>query len=68
MVRDKVLETLRLTASELKSDVSTNSTNPAYLIKSLYSSNLRQIGTVYEDLGGIHEYQLRLTQPNAREA
>ena len=25
------------------------------------------IGTVYEDLGGIHEYQLRLTQPNARE-
>ena len=26
------------------------------------------IGTVYEDLGGIHEYQLRLTQPNAREA
>ena len=31
MVRDRVLETLRLTASELKSDVSTNSTNPAYL-------------------------------------
>ena len=30
LVRDKVLETLRLTASELKSDVSTNSTNPAY--------------------------------------
>ena len=26
------------------------------------------IGTVYEDLGGNHEYQLRLTQPNAREA
>ena len=26
------------------------------------------IGTVYEDLGGIHEYQLRLTQPNARKA
>ena len=26
------------------------------------------IGTVYEDLGGIYEYQLRLTQPNAREA
>ena len=26
------------------------------------------IGTVYEDLGGIHEYQLRLTQPNAKEA
>lgn len=26
------------------------------------------IGTVYEDLGGIHEYQLRLKQPNAREA
>ena len=25
------------------------------------------IGTVYEDLGGVHEYQLRLTQPNARE-
>ena len=25
------------------------------------------IGTVYEDLGGNHEYQLRLTQPNARE-
>ena len=23
------------------------------------------IGTVYEDLGGNHEYQLRLTQPNA---
>ena len=31
LVRDRVLETLRLTASELKSDVSTNSTNPAYL-------------------------------------
>ena len=30
-MRDRVLETLRLTASELKSDVSTNSTNPAYL-------------------------------------
>ena len=30
MVRDRVLETLRLTASELESDVSTNSTNPAY--------------------------------------
>ena len=26
------------------------------------------IGTVYENLGGNHEYQLRLTQPNAREA
>ena len=26
------------------------------------------IGTVYEDLGGVHKYQLRLTQPNAREA
>ena len=26
------------------------------------------IGTVYEDLGGIYEYQLRLTQPNAKEA
>lgn len=26
------------------------------------------IGTVYEDLGGKHEYQLRLAQPNAREA
>ena len=26
------------------------------------------IGTVYEDLGGKHEYQLRLTQPNARKA
>ena len=26
------------------------------------------IGTVYEDLGGKHEYQLRLTQPNTREA
>ena len=26
------------------------------------------IGTVYEDLGGIYENQLRLTQPNAREA
>ena len=26
------------------------------------------IGTVYEDLGGNHEYQLRLTQPNAKEA
>ena len=26
------------------------------------------IGTVYEDLGGNHEYQLRLIQPNAREA
>ena len=31
MVRDRVLETLRLTASELESDVSANSTNPAYL-------------------------------------
>ena len=31
LVRDRVLETLRLTASELKSDVSPNSTNPAYL-------------------------------------
>ena len=31
MVRDRVLETLRLMASELKSDVSPNSTNPAYL-------------------------------------
>ena len=30
MVRDRVLETLRLAASELKSDVSSNSTNPAY--------------------------------------
>ena len=29
MVRDRVLETLCLTASELKSDVSANSTNPA---------------------------------------
>ena len=26
------------------------------------------IGTVYEDSGGNHEYQLRLTQPNAKEA
>ena len=24
------------------------------------------IGTVYEDLGGIHEYQLRLTQPTQK--
>ena len=31
LVRDRVLETLRLMASELKSDVSPNSTNPAYL-------------------------------------
>ena len=31
LVRDRVLETLRLTASELKSDVSSHSTNPAYL-------------------------------------
>ena len=31
LVRDRVLETLRLMASELKSDVSTHSTNPAYL-------------------------------------
>lgn len=30
MVRDRVLETLRLAASELKSDVSASSTNPAY--------------------------------------
>lgn len=30
LVRDRVLETLRLTASELKSDVSSHSTNPAY--------------------------------------
>ena len=29
-MRDRVFETLRLAASELKSDVSTNSTNPAY--------------------------------------
>ena len=26
------------------------------------------VGTGYEDLGGNHEYQLRLTQPNAKEA
>ena len=32
LVRDRVLETLRLTASELKSDVSSHSTNPAYLV------------------------------------
>ena len=31
LVRDRVLETLRLMASEHKSDVSPNSTNPAYL-------------------------------------
>ena len=31
LVRDMVLETLRLTASKLKSDMSTNSTDPAYL-------------------------------------
>ena len=31
LVRDRVLETLRLMASELKSDVSSHSTNPAYL-------------------------------------
>ena len=30
MVRDRVLETLRLAASELKSDVSASSTNPSY--------------------------------------
>ena len=36
LVRDRVLETLRLMASELKSDVSTNSTNPAYLTYIMY--------------------------------
>ena len=30
MVRDRVLETLRLSATELKSDVSASSTSPAY--------------------------------------
>ena len=42
MVRDRVLETLRLAASELKSDVSANSTNPAYL-GSVYTNGFLKV-------------------------
>ena len=41
LVRDRVLETLRLMASELKSDVSTHSTNPAYVICHFIHPTLR---------------------------
>ena len=103
-MRDRVFETLRLAASELKSDVSTIPPIPHIVVPFTLTVSLKSgwgfrhrtetegvkvpfatittipniqtalfiqptaIGTVYEDLGGIHEYQLRLTQPNAREA
>lgn len=102
MVRDRVLETLRLAAPELKSGVSTippipHITVPFTLTVSLKSGwgfrhrtetegvkvpfatittipNIQTalfiqptaIGTVYEDLGGNHEYQLRLAQPTQK--
>ena len=104
MVRDRVLETLRLAAPELKSGVSAIPPIPHIVVPFTLTVSLKSgwgfrhrtetegvkvpfatittipniqtalfiqptaIGTVYEDLGGNHEYQLRLTQPNAREA
>ena len=104
MVRDRVLETLRLAAPELKSGVSAIPPIPHIVVPFTLTVSLKSgwgfrhrtetegvkvpfatittipniqtalfiqptaIGTVYEDLGGVHKYQLRLTQPNAREA
>ena len=104
MVRDRVLETLRLAAPELKSGVSAIPPIPHIVVPFTLTVSLKSgwgfrhrtetegvkvpfatittipniqtalfiqptaIGTVCEDLGGNHEYQLRLTQPNAREA
>ena len=102
MVRDRVLETLRLAAPELKSGVSTIPPIPHIMVPFTLTVSLKSgwgfrhrtetegvkvpfatittipniqtalfiqptaIGTVYEDLGGNHEYQLRLTQPTQK--
>ena len=101
-MRDRVLETLRLAAPELKSGVSAIPPIPHIVVPFTLTVSLKSgwgfrhrtetegvkvpfatittipniqtalfiqptaIGTVYEDLGGNHEYQLRLTQPTQK--